>query len=289
MAHNWPTVDKYPHKIDTVLYHGPNCPDGFGAAFSAWKVLGNQASYVSCVHGDTPPNIEGKHVIVFDFAFSRPVTLQLKQAAASFILFDHHKSAMEDLQGEANCFFDLHKSGARLAWEFFHPSNEVPQLISYVEDKDLWNWRLENSKEFNTAMDTTPFSFEEWDTLLSAEKVIMHIQKGRTLTAYKNKLCEDIASKAQQREWLGKTIYVVNSSLFASEIGNILSSRADCHFAVVWNFNHEKKYYAVSLRSNAAKNIDVSVVAKLFGGGGHPCSSGFSWTGANIEDLFTKQ
>jgi len=194
---------------------------------------------------------------------------------------------MNDLQGEPNCYFDQQKSGARLAWEFFHPNTEIPPLISYVEDRDLWNWKIDNSKEFNTAMDDTAFVFEDWDKLLLDNNIVTHIEKGRTLSNYKTKLSNDIASKAQRRLWLDKTIYIVNSPLFASEVGNILASKPECHFAFVWYYNHEKRIFSVSLRSDAPKNVDVSVVAKMYGGGGHACASGFSWNGHNIEDLFT--
>jgi len=282
----WPTVQTHPHNIDTVLYHGPFCHDGFGAAFAAWKLLGDKASYIPCTHGDPPPDVAGKHVAVFDFAFSKAVTLQIKKSAASFVLLDHHKSAKEDLEGEPQCHFEMKKSGARLAWEFFHPGKEVPPLILYVEDRDLWNWQMVKSKEFSTAMETTPMTFDEWDKLLQPPAVAIHIEKGSYLVNFKSKLCNDVAQKAVKRTWLGKSIYVVNSSLFASEIGNILAMKPDCDFALIWNFDHEKRVYSVSARSDAPKAVDVSAVAKQYGGGGHPCASGFTWKGANIEDLF---
>jgi len=193
---------------------------------------------------------------------------------------------MEELSGESQCFFDMKKSGARLAWEFFHPGKDIPPLILYVEDRDLWNWKLDKSKEFNTAMETTPFSFEEWEKLLSPHCITAHIEKGSFLVNFKAKLCSDVAQKASKRSWLDKSVYIVNSSLFVSEIGNLLASRPDCDFALIWNFDHEKKVYAVSVRSDAPKNVDVSVVARQFGGGGHPCASGFSFKGNNIEDMF---
>jgi len=59
----------------------------------------------------------------------------------------------------------------------------------------------------------------------------------------------------------------------------------NCDFAVVWYWDHKEKYAKVSLRS-FHDNIDCSVVAKRFGGGGHPQASGFEYEG-NIEDIFT--
>ena len=49
-----------PSSVDCVIYHA-NCTDGFGSAFSAWKLLGNRAEYHSCTHGTKPPNVKGKN------------------------------------------------------------------------------------------------------------------------------------------------------------------------------------------------------------------------------------
>jgi len=151
------------------------------------------------------------------------------------------RTALAELENEPNCFFDLKKSGARLAWEFFHPDEEPPKLIAYVEDCDLWNWKLTNSREFSTAMEMTPQEFSHWNELLKDEIVEKHIERGRLLLDYKTKLVNDISEKACPRQWMGKRALVVNSAIFASNVGNVLAKRADCDFAVIWNFSHEKK------------------------------------------------
>ena len=43
-----------PSSVNCVIYHA-DCTDGFGAAYSAWKCLGNRAEYHACKHG-TPPD-----------------------------------------------------------------------------------------------------------------------------------------------------------------------------------------------------------------------------------------
>ena len=55
------------------------------------------------------------------------------------VIVDHHITAKERLIGhghekEQNYHFDMNKSGARLAWEFFFPDKEVPLLIRHIED-----------------------------------------------------------------------------------------------------------------------------------------------------------
>ena len=61
-----------PSLVEVVLYHA-NCNDGFGAAYSAWKLLGNRAEYIACSHGTPPPDVTGKKVVCLEtvlFIFS---------------------------------------------------------------------------------------------------------------------------------------------------------------------------------------------------------------------------
>ena len=82
----------------------------------------------------------------------------------------------------------------------------------------------------------------------------------------------------------GKDILVVNASHWMSEIGARLSP--DCDFAMIWYYDHEDKRIKVSLRS-FHDTVDVSEIAKKFGGGGHKKAAGFTLNGdTQIEDLF---
>ena len=83
--------------------------------------------------------------------------------ANDLLVIDHHKSAMVELHDISNAIFDMSKSGATLAWEFFHPGKEAPKFIQYITDRDLWKWELPYSKEFSAAFDMVPFDFEEFE------------------------------------------------------------------------------------------------------------------------------
>ena len=117
-----------PSSVECVIYHA-NCTDGFGSAFSAWKLLGNRAEYYACSHGDKPPCVKGKNVVILDFSFSNKVTKKLIKDANNLLVIDHHKSAMVELHDISNTIFDMSKSGATLSWEFFHPGKEAPKFI----------------------------------------------------------------------------------------------------------------------------------------------------------------
>ena len=65
---------------------------------------------------------------------------------------------------------------------------------------------------------------------------------------------------------------VVNSSHWMSEIGSSLAK--DCDFAMIWYYDHDDCIYKCSLRA-FHDTMDVSEIAKQYGGGGHRKAAGF--------------
>ena len=274
-----------PSLIDCVIYHA-DCTDGFGSAYSAWKLLGNRAEYHACKHGTPPPNIKGKSVAILDFSFDNATTKQMIEDAANLIIIDHHKSAMVELHDISNTIFDMKHSGARLAWDFFHPGKEPPKFINYIEDRDLWNWELEYSKEFSAAFDMVPFEFEEFEKFEDDSVFDDARKRGSYILAYSKTVVKKVSEQAQKRKMDDKDILVVNSSHWMSEIGARLAP--DCDFALIWYWDHETQDTKVSLRA-FHETVDVSEIAKGFGGGGHKSAAGFQLPkGKHIEDLFDK-
>ncbi len=260
-----------PTAVEIVLYHA-NCTDGFGAAYSAWKLLGNKAKYIPCDHGTDPPDVVGKKVVMLDFTYDNLTTKKLIQDAASFWIIDHHKSAMVALHDITHAHFDMTKSGAILAWEFFHPGKEAPKFIQYIQDRDLWAWELPYSKEFSAAFDMVPWEFEEYEKFEDDSVFDDAVKRGSYILAYSKTVVKKVCDKASQRKFNGKEVLVVNSCHWMSEIGAKLAP--DCDFAMIWYYDHDTMGYICSLRA-FHETVDVSEIAKKFGGGGHKKAAGF--------------
>lgn len=279
-----------PSLINCVIYH-KNCSDGFGAAYSAWKLLGNKAEYIPCSHGESPPNVKGKRVAILDFSFSNEVTKKMIEDAEALVVIDHHKSAMVELHDISNCIFDMGMSGAAMAWEFFHPSKEIPKFIQYIQDRDLWQWELPYSKEFSAAFDMVPWEFSAFEEFEDASVIDDAIKRGSYILAYSKTVIKKIVDKACRRKLkINSKVYdvlVVNSSHWMSEIGSTLAK--DCDVAMIYYFDHNNSAYSVSLRG-FHENIDVSEVSKNFGGGGHKKAAGFRLPASiHPESLFLNE
>ena len=123
-----------------VLYHR-DCADGFGAAWAAYQKLGYAGvSYHSCSYGEPPPEMEpGGEVYILDFSFPRNVMLEIMERYET-VLIDHHETAEEEIGDLPGCHFDTSHSGAVLAWRWFHEESKMPEILLYVEDRDLWKW-----------------------------------------------------------------------------------------------------------------------------------------------------
>ncbi|CAG8784258.1 21095_t:CDS:2 [Cetraspora pellucida] len=299
-----PHID--PGTLDCIIYH-KDCSDGFGAAYSAWKRLGNNAVYHAAQHSTPPPqDIQDKRIGIFDFSYPKTTLKELKKQAKIIAVVDHHKSARDDLLSEdedtKNYFFDMNKSGARLAWEFFWPDKEVPLLIRYIEDKDLWRFSLPKSREFSAFWVTIPFQFELYDQYVKDESLIEKaIESGTIILNYvqnrvsfikdkdmfKRKMTVNIIDDDKKPQIKNYTVFVTNAPLWQSDLGNSLANIDGSDFGMVFSYDGTLKRYNVSLRSTNEK-ADVSQVAKAFGGGGHRNASGFVWD-KPIEDLFDSE
>jgi oligoribonuclease NrnB/cAMP/cGMP phosphodiesterase (DHH superfamily) len=272
-----------PSGVNVVIYHA-NCTDGFGAAYSAWKFLGNRAEYFACKHGTAPPDVKGKNVVILDFSFDNATTKKMIEESAGLLVIDHHKSAMVELHDISNTHFDMTKSGAMLAWEYFHPGKEPPKFIQYIQD--LWKWELPYSKEFAAAFDMVPFEFEEFEKFEDDSVFDDAVKRGSYILAYSKTVVKKVCEKASHRKVDGKDALVVNASHWMSEIGARLAP--DCDFAIIWYWDHEARHTKVSLRA-FHDTVDVSEISKKFGGGGHKKAGGFQLpAGKHIEDIFDK-
>jgi hypothetical protein len=272
-----------PSQVNCVIYHA-DCTDGFGAAYAAWKLLGNRAEYHACKHGTPPPDVADKIVVILDFSYSNKITKEMIKAAAGLIVIDHHKSAVVELHDITNTHFDMNHSGARLAWDFFHPGKEAPKFIDYIEDRDLWKWELAYSKEFSAAFDMVPFEFEEFEKFEDDSVFDDSVKRGSYILAYSKTVVKKVCDKAVHRKYEGMDVMVVNSGHWMSEIGARLSP--DCDFAVIWFYDHKDRIIKVSLRA-FHDHIDVSEIAKTYAGGGHRKAAGFTLPGdALVDDIF---
>lgn len=257
----------------TVIYHA-NCDDGFGAAWVARKKFGEtDVAFYSAGYGDFPPPIKGHDVFVADFSYPRDILLEMESRAASIIVLDHHKTAEAALEGLSFCIFDMARSGARMAWDHLFTGEEPPSLIAYIEDRDLWRFDLPDSHAITAWLRSYPRDFETWDQLADEldHGFGVAVREGYAILRSQRKQIERLCADAVYAIIGGHEVPVLCSPLYQSEIGHELAEGEP--FAAVWTFTSDGGR-AWSLRSNN-EGLDVSEIAKKYGGGGHRNAAGF--------------
>ncbi len=276
-----------------ILYHGRNCPDGFAAALAAWLYYGGKAEFVALDHGDVKsladlPALEGRAVYILDFSFADELLREIEARAAKLVMLDHHLSAAEKLTGfVCRCgvvHFDMKKSGARLAWEFFHPGQPLPDLVRYVEDRDIWVWQYPESAGFLAALDMEPFDFVRWQAIANfdAAQQAAYIDRGRAMDDKFVKLAEGIAESAQPLVFNGITGLMVNApSAFHSLVGDLLCQKSGT-FALMWSVD-KTGVVKCGLRSRSGFNC-IPLAASM-GGGGHAQACGFKMPYQRLPEL----
>ena len=194
--------------------------------------------------------------------------------SARIRLLDHHKSVMEELQGRVHgCHFDMTRSGAVLAWNFFKPFEKLPALLAYLQDRDLWQWKLPHSRAVNAALQVTPLDFEIW----SALEISSLRKQGEPLVSQMERQISLILETADVVEIDGVSVPSAETEELTSETAErLLEINPNAPFVAIYHHSTNqdgKPVTKYSLRS--AGRADVSDVAKRLGGGGHPNAAGF--------------
>lgn len=283
----------HPRDVDVVIYH-KSCSDGFCAAFCLYKYrkmmgLANDVVYIPRNYMDSVPEVDGKNVLVLDFSFKREKCIELMNKTNKFLLLDHHKTAMDDLSElidpNGKIYFDMDRSGAMLAWDYCFPGVDAPELVKLVQDRDLWKWELEDSKEFSYIFMDVPFIFEEYEKYLDQSVILESKRNGKIIREYVDRCVRSDANHSVCCTFLGYHVRALNCTRYISEVGNemvgmkwkMYKSESDLEepvdFAVLWRYDQIKHKYVFSLRGNG--RVDTSLISQTFGGGGHRNASGF--------------
>ncbi len=278
-----------------IIYHGRSCPDGFAAALAAWLFFDGKAEFVGLDHGDIKsvndlPALAGRAVYILDFSFAPELLRAIDERAAQLVLLDHHKSAADALQ-DFHCrngllHFDLAKSGARLAWEFFLPERVMPDLVRYVEDRDIWTWQYPESADFLAVLDMEPLEFARWNQIASfdATELSDYLVNGRAMESKFQQLAADIARAARTVNFNGVPGLMVNApGVFHSTIGDAVSRQSGT-FALLWCVD---KSGAIKIGLRSQRDFDCIPLVQTMHGGGHPQACGFKMAPARLPELLS--
>lgn len=288
-----------------ILYHA-NCPDGFGAALAAWLRYGDThtryfpVSYDHPVpdwHPTDPPGLtEPADIIILDFSYPADELHALadRDDVATVTVIDHHATAAAQLAGIGDDFdtfpnklraqFDMNHSGAWLAYRFFNPTvhpDDIPGLFHYIQDRDLWRFRLHTSREVHAGLwcGTLPRTFHAWAQIIreweTPNGYLRLKLAGREILASEHHHLTRLARNAEHVfDAQNRLVLRVNSPVLQSELGDfLLTAHPLAEYAdIYWDTPTGRAH---SLRARNGGPIDVGAIAATHGGGGHKAAAGY--------------
>ena len=288
--------------MTTYVFYHANCTDGIFSAWAANRALKDNAKYVAMTHiTELPELVKGDTAYFVDYSKPAKELYALVDAGVDVIVLDHHKTFFEDLtngrsisfslsddkayyrhsaQGDhGNCFEVVYSpvnSGALTTWYYFFGDLKPPVLLEHVSDRDTWAFKLDGTKEVHAAVSSYPSTFETIDELVKLD-IIQLKNMGTDLLRLQQRMVEAICAddKVMFKDLGDGGVPCVNTNCLISEVGAYLVAKYPfLPYAVSYYHTPDGIHY--SLRSdNTKQDVDVSEVAKRFGGGGHRSAAGF--------------
>ncbi|KAJ9537968.1 hypothetical protein OSB04_030701 [Centaurea solstitialis] len=227
--------------------------------------------------------------------------------------FDHRKSTWSDIHlyeaenSNATYQVNLEKSSSSAVYDYFcaklsemkcsdgntacllnvEDQERVEMVLKYIEDGDLWRWTLPNIKEFNIGLSnwrsklnciTNPHFFDQL-LKISVMDLVAHgsayvASRQSSATKFLEKVFKVRLGRGLYGECLG--VRIDGNPSLSDEIGKQLSMKSKAAGlrpigAVVYMQGKNLKMCLRSMDSST----DTSQIAKVYGGGGSPCSSSF--------------
>ena len=269
----------------SICFHH-NDPDGHASGAIVKYALGDKVTLIESDYDGTPIPWdlveEVEQVIVTDFSFS---VEQMKRLAdgRELVWIDHHKSAMEEFEGIADDWpgiRELSEAACVLTWQYFFPEKPVPRAIVLIGDRDIWRWAEKDTGAFGSSLynqDHQAGNAEFWKPLLEDDAPTLEkmIAEGAWLREIRLREIDGMMeSRSYEVEFEGYQTLVVNTR-GTGDIGNYGRDR---EYEIVYTYSDKMQNdglnTVVTLYSN---KIDVSVIAKRYGGGGHAGAAGFSF------------
>jgi len=125
-----------------------------------------------------------------------------------------------------------------------------------------------------SAVVSHPMNFNLWQSWIENDSLLQALEEeGKILNRERDKLVKKYQKRARIEEIAGYQIPIVNAP--GGIVSDLLQILSDGYpFAASYEDREDRRVW--QLRSAGDKQIDVSQVAQLYGGGGHKNASGFS-------------
>lgn len=286
-----------------VIYHG-NCADGFTAAWVAKKYFDEirknvdeeLPEFFAAIYGNPPPDVVDKEVYIVDFSYRCNVMQDIIADAYSVVVLDHHQTAEADLKSlegqypleKYECTFDMKRSGAMIAWNYFFSDIDPPYMLERVQDRDLWKFKFDDTRPLNSYLFSKEYTWENWDRLMASEFkedshcIVTWIAAGKAIDEKHLKDIKELLKvctrkmdflESMDEHGHSKYIRIPVANVpytMGSDAADILAKENNPPVAAYYYDTPEGRNFGF----RSIGDYDCSILAKYLGGGGHKNAAG---------------
>lgn len=232
-----------------------------------------------------------EQVYIVDYSISPDEMRELLNITKDVTWIDHHKTAIEKYKefeheirgirydGVSGCMLTycyIHHMTARGEGEIkpfdISMTEDAPMFTKLIDDWDVWKFNYgDDTRYFQIAFnayDFSPFA-DTWDMFLDNDGEQTLIEQGKIMTQYRDNWAKNYMKLGFETEFEGHKCFAVNLGCCNSDY---FKSLPEGKYEILMPFVFDGNVYTVSLYSTT---VDVSEIAKKYGGGGHKGASGF--------------
>ena len=261
--------------------------------YAVWKKFGDSATYLPAQYGKPLPEFErgpDTYLIMVDFSVPSVADLEaLGDACGRVVVCDHHVTARDALEGcnhpNVETVFDMNRSGAVIAWNYFHPDAETPMLLQFVQDRDLWQFKFPATKAVHAGLGMIRGGPSAWDKYANSHVQLTDLIGQGNLFLERDRLSVQakVPSHVKVVRFDKYDAGIINTGELVSEVGEAIYNDQTLNVDIaIMYFITKDNDVILSMRSKKG-GVNVGELCKKLGGGGHQASAGCK------VDLYTLQ
>lgn len=289
-----------------VIYHSADFDGIFCREISRKFLGGNDTEYIGWNFGDPLIKVSEEVQCVYVLDLSPDcLTFEIpsKDPMQRLIWIDHHKTSIEKWPAIIPGYRIDGVAACRLAWQWFDGGHAVPlatkRFLSEKQDfidrkvleplavrlageYDIWDKRDPRAETFQYSLRVVDPVPVQWDGILSTnpcadDAVERWLKRGEDAQNYAGKTDASICNSLTWiMEWEGLRFLCINHARFNSLLFSAKDVPETGHNALL-GFRFDGKQWMVSLyHAKHRTDLDLSEIAKKYGGGGHRGACGFT-------------
>lgn len=249
--------------------------------------------------GVSESDLAGHNVIMIDVSLKMPGMFELAKKCKTLTWIDHHISAINEYEAVKDQapenFIAVLENGiaaCEVGWKYLFPNEKMPRAIELLGQYDTWR----NQDKEHWENQILPFQFGMRLNCHSPQTFPMNlldgtpndrivdgfIHKGHTILEYQANMNRAACGASFEFEFEGLRAICLNGGGFNSDVFKSVYDPAKHDIMMPFRFNGKEWIFSMY---STKPDIDVSAIAKKWGGGGHKAAAGFQVP--KLELVFT--